>query len=111
MTGQRFSAKLLIMAVLMATAPGAFATASLFEPAAEQVDSRLGATGPTVNVEGNNLQLTARGTADCTFSIYSIVGHVVATVKVKAGDTESVELKAGCYVVRCDHWSKKVIVR
>ncbi len=111
MIGQRFSAKLLIMAVLTAMAPGAFAMASLFEPAAEQVDSRLGSTDPTVNVEGNNLQLTARGAADCTFSIYSIVGHVVATVKVKAGDTESVELKSGCYVVRCGHWSKKVIVR
>lgn len=108
---QRFNAKLLVIAVLLATAPGAFAGGSLSDSTVEQVDSRMGATGPTVNVDGSNILLTARGSADCTFSVYSIVGHLVATVKVKAGDTERIELKAGCYVVRCGHWSKKVIVR
>lgn len=111
MTRQRFNAKLPLIAVLLAMAPGAFAGGSLSDFAVEQVDSRMGANGPTVNVDGSNIQLTARGAADCTFSVYSIIGHLVATVKVKAGDTERVELKAGCYVVRCGHWSKKVIVR
>ncbi|MCM1441372.1 MAG: hypothetical protein NC131_19530 [Roseburia sp.] len=94
----------------MAMPPAAFAVGLLSTSPSEQLDSRLGTIGPIIDIERNSLRLSAKGMDDCTFTVYSIVGNVVATVKVKAGDTESLELKSGCYVVRCGHWSKKVIV-
>ncbi len=42
--------------------------------------------------------------------IFSITGQLVKTVELGPGTTR-VELKSGCYVVKCDKWSKKVLVK
>lgn len=44
-----------------------------------------------------------------TFQIYSITGQLVKTIRLHNG-TALVELPQGCYIVRCQKWSKKIIV-
>lgn len=44
------------------------------------------------------------------FEIYSITGQQIKSVTV-SGETQTVELPKGCYIVRCPQWSKKVVVK
>ncbi len=80
-------------------------------PAAQTEQLERHADEPVVATRDGVIELTSRGNTDRTFQIYSIVGQLVRTVTVRAGDTEQLELRAGCYVVRCGRWSKKVVVK
>lgn len=97
-------AALSVVAVPVAAMPG---SAPIMPT--EQLEQH--ADDPVVATHDGVIELTSRGSADRTFQIYSIVGQLVRTVTVRAGDTEQLELRAGCYVVRCGRWSKKVVVR
>jgi len=57
------------------------------------------------------INLTAGG-EDATFSIYSITGQLVRTVRLTADGHATVDLPKGFYIVKYnDKWSKKVIVK
>lgn len=43
------------------------------------------------------------------FNIYSITGQMIKTLEVS--DSAKVELPKGFYIVKCDDWSKRIIVR
>lgn len=43
------------------------------------------------------------------FQIYSITGRLEKTFSLRDG-SQTVDLPQGCYIVRCEKWSKKVIV-
>lgn len=44
------------------------------------------------------------------FEIYSITGQQVKSVTIN-GESQTIELPKGCYIVRSPQWSKKVIVK
>ena len=48
---------------------------------------------------------------ELTFSIYSITGQVVKSVSVGEGTSTTVNLPKGFYIVKCEYWSRKVIVK
>lgn len=43
------------------------------------------------------------------FQIYSITGRLEKSFSLRDG-SQTVDLPQGCYIVRCEKWSKKVIV-
>lgn len=55
------------------------------------------------------LELANPGDAVRRFHIYSITGQLVKSVDVQG--TAVVELPQGCYIVKCDSWSRKVVVK
>ena len=44
------------------------------------------------------------------FEVYSITGQQIKTVTI-SGESVTIELPKGCYIVRCPQWSKKVVVK
>lgn len=74
--------------------------------------SRVDMTGaPGVKTVAEGVELTASVAEPTTFMIYSITGQLVKKVEVGASASETVSLPGGCYVVRCQAWAKKVVVR
>lgn len=43
------------------------------------------------------------------FNIYSITGRLEKSVALRDG-SQHIDLPQGCYIVRCEKWSKKVLV-
>lgn len=72
-------------------------------PAIGQTDA------PKVAVSNGSIVITAPAEANYVFDIYSITGQLVKRVKLTDG-TATVELPQGCYIVKCERWSKKVVV-
>ena len=48
---------------------------------------------------------------ESTFSVYSITGQIVKSVSVPGGTTATINLPKGFYIVKCEYWSRKVIVK
>lgn len=72
----------------------------------ESVESSRAQVRPSVG----QLELTVTEGDAVRFEIYSITGQQVKSLEVKEGSA-TVELPSGCYVVRCQFWSKKVVVK
>lgn len=45
-----------------------------------------------------------------TFNIYSITGQMIKSVTIQGGNS-NVDLPKGFYIVKCNQWSKRVIVK
>lgn len=61
---------------------------------------------------GGSGQLTLRGQSrDAQFSIYSITGQQVRSLKVAAGAKVTIDLPKGFYIVKSGGRSQKVVVR
>lgn len=61
---------------------------------------------------GNGRIVLTAGYQDATFSIYSITGQLIKTVKLGAEQRTSVDVPKGFYVVKCaGQWSRKVVVK
>lgn len=69
--------------------------------------------GSTANAYGGNGHIVlSAGGQEVTFSIYSITGQLIKSVKVNADQRVSVEMPKGFYVVKCaGQWSRKVVVK
>ena len=67
--------------------------------------------GPALATTDGGLTLTASQDEPSVFMIYSITGQLVKNIRADAGESTSVRLQGGCYVVRCKNWVKKVVVR
>lgn len=65
---------------------------------------------PTVKINSGNLEISVPDDTIYNFNIYSITGQLVKTLKLSDG-TASVELPRGCYIVKCEKWSKKIVIR
>jgi len=98
---------LTIVFACMALAVGAVA---MPEPAGQRIEN----VGNTATVRGGDGRITlVAGTAEASFTIYSITGQVVRTVTVSPEATVTVELPKGFYIVKYNHgqWSRKVVVK
>lgn len=68
-------------------------------------------SAPGVKTVEEGVELSASASESTTFMIYSITGQLVKKVVVSASTHETVSLPGGCYVVRCQAWAKKIVVR
>ena len=76
---------------------------------ADQRIDNVAAATPTAIGEQGRIAFTA-GTVDAVFSVYSITGQQLKVVRVAAGAHALVELPRGFYIVKCNQWSRKVVV-
>lgn len=73
----------------------------------ERLEKEIATVSPT----SSGITLTVNGENVERFYIFSITGQLVKTVDVESSEVLSVELPRGCYIVKCAHWSKKVMVK
>lgn len=68
-------------------------------------------TSPTVTGGDGRIYFSA-GNTEAVFSIYSITGQLLKTVRVSADGHVSIDFPKGFYVVRCNNQrSRKVVVK
>ena len=98
---------LYILTLSIALAVGATSATIAAPSRVEQVSSDettvLGGKGTISMIAGDN---------DATFSIFSITGQLIKTVRVNAGTKMTIDLPKGFYIVKCaGKWSRKVVVK
>lgn len=94
---------LILLAGAFASTTAIYATDSMdvTEAVSERAQARM--------VRGG-IQLSAITSETVHFEIYSITGQLVKAVELR-NDSQTIELPNGCYIVKCQHWSKKVLVK
>ena len=81
------------------------------EPAPVNVREQSDVILPRLKVYSNGVELIVEAdSGEFNFRIYSITGQVVKSLKMSEG-SELIELPQGCYIVKCEAWSKKIIIR
>lgn len=65
---------------------------------------------PTIKAVSGGITVTISGDSAVQFQIYSITGQAIKTFTATQGAT-SIDLPRGYYVVKCNYWSKTVIVK
>lgn len=98
---KNFAAILLTLLALTAVNP---------MPVQANADERIEANAPQLKAASGYIELTVSSETTFTFHIFSITGQLIKRVEVSDGSLQ-VELPAGCYIVKCEKWSKKVIVK
>ncbi len=81
--------------------------------AAEQkppVEERAQEQQPLVKVSGTVIELRSPNQEAVKFQIFSITGQLIKTLTVKAMPVK-VELPKGFYIVKCDNWTKRVMLK
>ncbi|MBE6318769.1 MAG: hypothetical protein E7081_07340 [Bacteroidales bacterium] len=64
---------------------------------------------PAMKAGHGYIELSVPGDEAISFAIYSITGQSIKTITISG--TMKVELPRGYYIVRCDQWSKTVVVK
>ena len=97
-----------ILFLILAVA--AFCPALSAKPAPRHAPIESQAEAPAVSaVQG--AVIIANGSDDTTFSIFSITGQVIKTIRLGAGSSVTIDLPQGFYIVRCQDWARKVLVK
>ena len=98
---------LYIFTICVALAVGAESASVFAAPRIEQVSS-----DETTVVGGKGTIAMVAGDSDETFSIFSITGQLIKTVRVNAGTRVTIDMPKGFYIVKCaGRWSRKVVVK
>lgn len=101
----------LFLAIGMLFCSGIFVPVQVIAgPGEDAVEMDMAVHGPKVIVVPGGLKFEVTGDIAEAFYVYSITGQLVKTVTLACG-SESVGLPQGCYVIKCSHWSRKVVVR
>lgn len=78
--------------------------------AAESVSVEVGVSEPQVSSGHGYLKVSCPSDGVVYhFQVYSITGRLEKSFALSDG-VQQVSLPQGCYIVRCEKWSKKVIV-
>lgn len=75
-----------------------------------QTSSTITNNQASVKASSGAITLTANSEEPVCFQIFSITGQAVKTITLSQGST-TIELPRGYYIVKCDCWSKTVIVK
>lgn len=67
-------------------------------------------SGPGLKVTGSSLELMCGDRVNVKFEIFSITGQLVKAVTVASG-TARVELPKGFYIVKCENWTRRVMLK
>ncbi len=98
---------LYILTLSIALAVASVGSQAIAAPRVEQVSS-----DETTVTGGKGTIAMVAGESDATFSIYSITGQLIKTVRVSAGTRVTIDMPKGFYIVKCaGRWSRKVVVK
>lgn len=100
---KRLLIALALLAGLAVPPAGLFAT-----PASEVAGAVV---EPSVKVLHHAIEIHNPTSQSLRFYIYSITGQMIKELTVDQSETATVELPAGCYIVRSDAGTRKVVVR
>lgn len=92
---------------LAASAAGGSVLASVTDDGVRQ---ELVSTTATAKAGQGQVELTVDGNELVKFHIYSITGQLVKTVQLTDGKV-AIELPRGLYIVKCDKWSKQIVIK
>lgn len=98
---------IILTLTLIAGAIGINADASVTD---NGIQSEIAAPAVSIKVGHGQAELTVNGSNPIKFQIYSITGQLVKSVDVADGSI-IVELPRGLYIVKCDLWSKQIVVK
>lgn len=98
--------------ILLLAASVAPLTAMAFPsgPQSEGIES-VAENEATLSSQNSELIISNSSEASMKFYVFSITGQMVKSVEVGGGDSVTVELPAGWYIVKCSLWSKKIVVK
>lgn len=65
----------------------------------------------SVSVTHGGVEVSNPGQSDAQVSVYAITGQPVKQCSVPGGATIHIELPSGCYIVRVDGLSRRVLIR
>ena len=98
---------LYILTMCVALAVGTESATLVAAPRIEQYSSE----DPAV-VGGKGTITMVAGDSDVSFSIFSITGQLIKSVRVNAGTRVTIDVARGFYIVKCaGRWSRKVVVK
>ncbi len=66
-------------------------------------------SGPALKSVSGGIEITISDDSKHEFYIYSITGQMVKAVTLS--ETSVIDLPQGCYIIKCESWSKKIVVR
>ncbi len=95
--------------VILSLAATAF-TGQWLANAKPAVEIRIADRAPSVTVDKGYIELTAPESETVKFEIFSITGQLIKSVTVKSS-TVKVDLPKGFYIIKCDSWTKRVMLR
>ncbi len=101
-----------LSAILICALGIAFATPKIVasQPNNEEKEIAVTETAPTMIATQRGVDLSAYDGESHRFSIYSITGQMIKSVDV-IDSTVSINLPKGFYIVKCDSWSKQLVIR
>lgn len=67
--------------------------------------------GPTMRSVEGGIEFTVPDGSEIKFYIFSITGQMIKSLSVSSDTSSVAEVPAGCYIVKCEYWSKKILVR
>lgn len=94
----------------LALAMGASATAASAAVTDSDVQAEFAASAVSIKVGHGQAEFIVSGSKQIKFQIYSITGQLVKSVDLADGSVV-VELPRGLYIVKCDLWSKQIVVK
>lgn len=65
---------------------------------------------PTMKILSTGVELSSYDGAAHRFNIYSITGQMIKSIEV-LDNTVTIDLPKGFYIVKCDSWSKQLVIR
>lgn len=77
---------------------------------ANDKEQTITTTAPTMTATPNGVELSAYDGTTHRFRIYSITGQMIKSADV-TDNTIRINLPKGFYIVKCDSWSKQLVVR
>lgn len=64
---------------------------------------------PKISVQQGALSISNTSDTELIVDVYSITGQLIKRLRVPYGSVV-LDVRPGCYIIKCDRWSKKVIV-
>ena len=64
---------------------------------------------PKISVQQGALNISNTSDTELIVDVYSITGQLIKRLRVPYGSVV-LDVRPGCYIIKCDRWSKKVIV-
>lgn len=97
------------MVFLMAAVASVEMTAATAQPATRESVSQ-DFTSPELKVSGSVIELYCGDSTNVKFEIFSITGLLVKQVTLASGSMR-IELPKGFYIVKCESWTRRVMLK
>lgn len=99
--------RVMMIAIVMSTV----SVTSFAEPAenSESVDN-IAVNKPIIRVVGSHVEISLSGNESRVVVFYSLTGQIVKTLTIHPGTT-LIDLPTGYYIIRCERYSQRVILR